>query len=211
MALDSYDDLLVAIPKWAWQTGNTDFEASVPEFLSLVESMLMNGDEDKGIRPLRTREMEASDTIVMSGGVGDLPSDYLQYRKVTCGTNYPPLEACDPTWGEEQYRSSAGRPSYFAIVGSEIRTYPATDESLTLEYYAKIRALGSATQSNWLLAKDHRVYLYGALIAAEPFMQNDARMATWGPLFKGAVNAIANADVRSKYARVASRVRGPTP
>jgi hypothetical protein len=43
------------------------------------------------------------------------------------------------------------------------------------------------------------LYLYGSLIEAEPFMQNDERIQTWMGLYDRAIADLQGADARAKW------------
>jgi hypothetical protein len=99
----------------------------------------------------------------------------------------------------------------FDIVGDNITTYPSSTATIDLEYYTKIPALSDSNTTNWLLTKAPLVYLYGSLIAAEPFMMDDARATTYGVLFSKSIKGLMHTDVMSRFARISARVRGQTP
>jgi hypothetical protein len=196
MALGTYPELVAAIANWAWRKGDVEFEAAVPEFIALTENVLNNGDISQGLAPLRVRDMEASAPIVLVNGVSTLPADYLELRSLTHDA------------------SGAEVPSTaYAISGDQIAFHDpaAFAGGATLHYYAKIPALTASSPTNWLIAKDHRVYLYGSLIQAAAFTREEQRMGYWGNLFISAVTGIAGSDTRSRFARSAVRPAGATP
>ncbi len=51
MALSTYSDLVAAIPKWAMRTADTEFEAQVPDFITLAEDRI--GEISAELRHLR--------------------------------------------------------------------------------------------------------------------------------------------------------------
>jgi hypothetical protein len=75
---------------------------------------------------------------------------------------------------------------------------PAPEASVTIEiiYYKKIPALSASVATNWLLQRSQDLYLYGSLIQAEAFLQNDERI----PLWAGAVERII-ADMKMESER----------
>jgi hypothetical protein len=196
MSLGTYPELAEAIARWAWRTGDAEFEAAVPEFIALTENVLNNGDASQGLAPLRVREMEASQPLALTNGVAPLPADYLEVRSLIHDA------------------SGAEVPSAaYSIAGDEI-SFPdpaAFGGGLTLHYYANIPALTVANPTNWLIAKDHRVYLYGSLIQAAAFTREDQRMGYWGNLFISAVTGIVGSNTRARFARSTVRPAGPTP
>jgi hypothetical protein len=78
-------------------------------------------------------------------------------------------------------------------------------------YYKTIPALTDVNTTNWLLTAYPHVYLYASLIQAAPFLGNADRLGMWSQMLDLALNAIATADLRSKYAMMVSRPRSPTP
>jgi hypothetical protein len=205
MALDTYANLQTAIISYAFRTGDSEFTAAVPDFITLTESRLN--------RVLRVREMEESATISVALGYGWLPDDYLEFRRVVANTSPAnPLELVTPDFAASEYATSySGYPVHFTLIGDRIRVFPSTDATLALNYYAKIPALSDSNTTNWLLTKAPELYLYGALVEAAPFMMDDARANVWGTLFQKALKDLQDADTSARYSRATMRVSGPTP
>jgi hypothetical protein len=198
MPLSSYSALQTSIVSWANRLGDLTFAQAVPDFIGLAEARLN--------RSLRLLEQEASATIPLTDGVGDLPDDYLQYRSATFGGNV--LDYYDPQWAAGMDLS--GSPSGFAIIGKEIKVYPSGSGNLTLSYFQAIPPLAE-NATNWVLEGYPSLYLYGALLEAAPFLQDDDRLATWGELFARALNEAKASGDMAKFANVSVRVSGPTP
>jgi hypothetical protein len=205
MALDTYANVQTAIITHAFRTGDTDFAAAVPDFITMTESRIN--------RVLRVREMEESATISVSVGYGWLPDDYLEFRRVVANTSpTTPLELVTPDFAAGEYRTTySGYPSHFTIIGDRIRVFPSTDATLAMNYYAKIPALSATNTTNWLLTKAPELYLYGGLVEAGPFMMDDAAAARYAALFQKAMSDLMSADTGARYARATMRVSGPTP
>ena len=72
--------------------------------------------------------------------------------------------------------------------------------TLQIQYFAKVPALTSSNTTNWLLTSHPDAYLYSTLMAAEPFLMNDARLQTWASLSEKAIQEIVDADDASRYA-----------
>ena len=206
MALSNYTDLQAAIVTHANRDGDADFVAVVPDLIALAHSRLN--------RELRCRQMETSASVTLTSGVGTLPTGYLEFIEVKDG-NSPAsvLSAVDQNFGDSQYAAnSSGRAAYFSILGTTIKTFPASDTNLTVRYYKKIDALPDATdETNWVLDDYPGLYLYGALIEGSAFMMDDARMATWGALYDRIRQSLIDEDVRARFTRASARVRYPTP
>jgi hypothetical protein len=66
-----------------------------------------------------------------------------------------------------------------------------------LAYYAKLSKLSDSNTTNWLLTAAPDAYLYGTLMQAAPYLQDDARIATWSALYSSALEDLQVADDRS--------------
>jgi hypothetical protein len=69
-------------------------------------------------------------------------------------------------------------------------------------YYAKPPVLSSTNPSNVFMANCPDALLYGALLEAEPYLMNDARLAVWTQLYSSAVSSLSESDNSSEYAGV---------
>lgn len=202
MALSNYTELLDEITVHANRTGDADFVAAVPSFVTLAHSRIN--------RELRCRDMEDQATVTITSGSGPLPAGYLEFIEVKDAGGRV-LAAADPSFADEQFASaSAGTAKYFAVMGSDIKTWPASSSNLVLRYYEAIPDLATAS-TNWLLKKCPGIYLYGSLIEASVFMGDDGRVSTWGTMYERLKESLQTEDVVSRFARASSRVRGPTP
>jgi hypothetical protein len=186
MPLSSYSALQTSIVSWANRLGDLTFAQAVPDFIGLAEARLN--------RSLRLLEQEASATIPLTD------------RSATFGGNV--LDYYDPQWAAGMDLS--GSPSGFAIIGKEIKVYPSGSGNLTLSYFQAIPPLAE-NATNWVLEGYPSLYLYGALLEAAPFLQDDDRLATWGELFARALNEAKASGDMAKFANVSVRVSGPTP
>lgn len=204
MALSDYSELQTAVITHAMRTGDTEFTAAVPDLIKLAHTRLN--------RDVRCREMEATATISISSGEGDLPSDYLQFISVKDAGGRV-LRLASQDFADEQYLQALSGPStYFAIMGSKIKTWPASSSNLTMRYYQEIEDLSTAAGNvNWLLTKAPGIYLYGTLAEAAVFMMDDARLTVWAALYENLKRDLLDDNFLAKYARASSRVSGPTP
>lgn len=62
-----------------------------------------------------------------------------------------------------------------------------------------VTSLSSINPTNWLLTADPDVYLYGALLEAQPYLQDDARIATWAQIFEKVLSDIRVPDTASNF------------
>ena len=133
-----------------------------------------------------------------------LPADFLDglTLKLT-GTNpITPLQSETlnslDTLQNTTYLSS-GKPLFFAIVGENFRVLPTPDSTYAYElvYYADLAKLSVSNTTNWLLTQAPDIYLYGALLQAAPYLQNDERIPVWVALYTKGIDDLRLADDRS--------------
>jgi hypothetical protein len=199
MALTTYAGLKSAIESWLDRDDLTNY---LDDFIDLAEARIG--------RDLRIRQMETQSTQTLSGGTReyDLPADYLQMRNVQLNTSpitaleYLTPEMMDRLWAG----SSTGRPRAYTIIRDKIQLGPAPDSTYSLEftYYAKPGALTASEDG--LLSVIPDVYLYAALLEAEPFLQNDQRIQLWMAAYDKAIAAAQMSDSKDRHSGSAMRV-----
>ena len=201
MSLSTYSDLSNAISTW---TGRGDFTAAyISNFVALFEAWAN--------RNLRTRQMETSTTLTPSSGSAALPSDYLQWRRVTwAGDPTSELEYAHPSILQGLYPSSSSFiPHLFTIEGSNIETRSTDATNLTLEYWQKISSLETSS-TNWLMSAHPDLYLYGTLLEAYLFNQDQDNAIVWKQRRDDLAAEIRYLD-KSTIGPSAVRVFGQTP
>lgn len=198
MALATFSDLTAAIASWL-DREDADFAARVPDFIALAEQRVNYGGTTES--PLRVAEMEAvAEGMADEDGFASLPDDYLELRAVY----FNDLAAESRTYEE-------GPCDGYTIVGNQIRVPPTAAGLVTIAYYARIPPLSDANPTNWLLRKAPGAYLYGALLEAAPFEQDDARMQTWLALYTSALAGLRATDIGARYGNGIARVSGCRP
>jgi len=192
MALSTYTELRTSIGDWL---NRSDLSATIPDFISLAEAQIE--------RTLRTRQMIVRANASFESEYGTVPSDFLEVKslKLTSTTPLTPLEFLsidDMDQARSQYTAS-NKPRFFTVVGNQFRIAPTPDTTYTAEliYFAKLTKLSNSVASNWLLASSPDIYLYGALLQAAPYLQDDARIQTWATLYERALNDLRTADSRA--------------
>jgi len=197
MALTNYSDLKTTVANYL---GRSDLSSVIPDFISLAEIRLA--------RQLRLRQMlktVTSNTTAGTSTVG-LPSDFLSMRDFYVNQNpRQSLSYLSPSSFTRDARASeSGLPVFYTQKGSEFELAPIPDTSysLVMLYYAKPEALSDSNLSNEFMATCPDALLYGALLEAEPYLMNDARLQVWSQLYQNAVSALAESDNTSEYAGV---------
>jgi hypothetical protein len=175
-----------------------DLTSVIPTFIKLAES--------KFNRKLRVRQMVKRAQATIETTFFAPPGDWLESKEFQLNTNpITKLEFITESYANSlragRY-SAAGKPQYYTVVGSQLEFIPTPDTEYEgeLTYYAKIPALSDSNTSNWLLTYAPDLYLYGALIEAEPYLKNDERVGLWGELYLRVVADIEVADERASVA-----------
>jgi len=184
MALQDYNDLLTAIPRWL---NKRSLDGMAADFIALTESDVQS--------KLRTREMMTTVEAPVTCASVNLPVDWLDATRLWIGGSSRALDFVTPDTMPElraRYGGAEGVPTHYGLIDSviELVPVPASECSLWMTYYAKVPTLSVDAPTNWLTQRDIGVYLYGALVRAAPYLIDDARVATWNNEFSGRVQAL---------------------
>ena len=201
MARSTYSELQTAVANWLDRDDLTD---RIPEFIALAEAR-MN-------RVLRLRLMEGKYTASTVNGQRNyaLPTGYIQMRNFQVNTTpITPVQYVSPEIYDRLYGSTqTGTPKFYTIVANEIQLGPIPGSVMTLEmlFYKKIAALSGSNPTEAMLTDNPDIYLYGALLEAEPFIMNDERVPLWMQGFQQAVDALQEQDNKDRHSGSALRV-----
>jgi hypothetical protein len=180
VAISTYVELQAAAANWL---ARDDLTLRIPEFITLAEAKFNR----VLFHPrMETRTTLTVNTLLTSPEFLDLPTDFQTMRMVRLPDEVgkPRLQFMSQTQMDD-YRYSrdnvAGTPVYFTIVGDQIELAPTPNEDMDVEvlYRANIPALAD-NSTNWLLTMAPDLYLYGTLLEAAPYIQNDERLSVWG-------------------------------
>ena len=205
MALTTYTELKTSIGDWL---NRSDLTSVIPDFISLAEAQVE--------RTLRTRQMIVRANASFDAQYGAVPADFLETKslKLTSTNPQTPLEflSIDALDNKAAEYTGSGKPRFFGVVGGQFRIVPTPDATYTTEltYYAKLTKLSSSVATNWLLTSNPDIYLYGALLQAAPYLQDDARIQTWATLYERALNDSQTADDRGASSGGALLTRAKT-
>ena len=201
MAIGTYAELQTAVANWL---DRDDLTARIPEFITLAEARFN--------RLLRLRSMESKYTANTVAGQRNLalPTSYIQMRNFQVNTNplttlsYVTPEIYDRLWGG----STSGTPKFYTILANEVSFGPITATVIQVEmlFYKKFDNLSVTTTTNSLLTDAPDVYLYGAMMEAEPFIMNDERVALWATSLSKAIQEMQEQDNKDRHSGSALRV-----
>ena len=215
MAIGTYDELKTAVANWLDRDDLTD---RIPEFIALAEAR-MN-------RALRVSMMVNVDETTLGGATAlvsgtrdySLPSGYLQMIDFHLRTSpivtlsYITPENMNRMWAGSQ----SGKPQSYTVFSDnasgtpvkKVRLGPAPDSNYdySVMFYKKIDALSASNTTEPMLTDNPDVYLYGALLEAEPFLMNDQRIQLWATALTEAVNQIQQEDNKDRHSGSTMRV-----
>lgn len=201
MAISNYGELKTAVKNWM---DRDDLTARIPEFIALAEARFN--------RVLRIRAMESKQTASTVAGQQNLalPTNYIQMRNVQMNTSpVTPMQYVTPEIFDRLYGGSVtGTPKFYTIIANELQLGPTPDTVQTIEmlFYKKFDSLSADGDTNWVLTNAPDVYLYGALLEAEPFIMNDSRVQLWATAFQTAIGDIQEQDNKDRHSGSALRV-----
>lgn len=215
--ITDYTSLQTAAVEYLARDQDSTLIARVPSFIQFAEA--------KFNRELFVRQMETRATAVVDTGSTEpefisLPSDFQSMRRMRLSSvSGKPCLTFRSGAQMDEYRfgtaNVAARPAYFTIFGSEIELAPTPDDAYTIEmvYRRTVPALASNSTNNWLLTLAPDIYLYGCLLEAAPYMNNDSRIQTWGLGFTTALNGLNNLGMTSTFnaGPLQMRTSGNTP
>jgi hypothetical protein len=197
MSLATYSDLKTTVANYL---ARTDLTTQIPDFIRFAELRLR--------RELRIRQMLKTVTTTTTGGdpTVALPSDFLEARDFYVSTNpIQPLTYASPAiFSRNTNTTQSGKPLNYTILASEFKLSPVPDSNYTLEmlYFAAPTFMDDSNSSNVFMANAPDALLYGALVEAEPYIMNDARVNTWGSLYDRAISTLTKSDEASQYSGV---------
>jgi hypothetical protein len=202
MAITTYAELKSSIANWL---NRDDLTSVIPDFISLTEAGIN--------RDLRHYKMINRVDATLDSRYVQMPADWLETVRfgITSGTTYRlELVSRDDMLEYRQNTSDiAGIPKFYANIGDTIEVFPtpAAEYQMQLQYYAKTPALSDSNTDNWLLSDAPDIYLYGALVQAAPYLNDDARVQTWAALYSAAMQSMQKSSDDTRFAGSGLRMR----
>jgi len=194
--MTAYADLLDLQTAVIERVKNVGIADVFPQLVKLAEASFN--------RRLRCREQMATASVVITGGSATLPTDFEEIIGVYDGAGTEYIN--QPVQSLQKVQSRG----YYAISGTTI--IAKNDETLTLQYYAKLPTLTTTmTTSNWLLQRHPGLYLYGVAFEAAKHMADAELAQAINQILELEYQAVDATDASSRYARARVRVAGVTP
>lgn len=192
MAITTYAELQTAVGNWLMRS---DLTAVIPDFITLAEAQMQ--------RDIEHYKMEDRSQVVLTDRYTVLPSNFRKpIRLYITGANKAMEPITSSEMQDKRYSSQdgAGDPCFYTLSGGEIEIYPTPDnQSMEMTYIADIPVLSDSNTSNWLLADAPDAYLYGSLIQAAPYLDQDERLITWTALYTAAVQGLNRQSEKARW------------
>ena len=207
VGFEHVEALKESIAKWCVRVGDTEFEAQTPEFIRLAELRI----ERELDWPMHERETTGG-TMTAGNSRLILPAgdDYSHFSyPLQLAITAPPITTLETAalakLEDLRGSGSPGRPTHFALVGTlfgltvQLAPTPDANYPYLLRWMGGIPKLGEGVfQTNWLLQQGPDAYLYGSLLHAAAYIQDDTRVPLWEGFFRDAVRSLKRIAVRQR-------------
>ena len=197
MSITTYSELQTAVSNWL---NRDDLTTYIPDFITLAEVRIKR---DVAKMNLVGLEKRATTTTTSGDEYVTTPTDMLSVKSIKINSSpvrrlrFMSLDAL-----EEHYPStSTSKPYAYALVGTEFRLAPIPDSAYTLEiaYCHSPAVLSGSNTSNWFLTDTPDLLVYASLLEAEPFLKNDARIATWQTMYNSALQSLESFNNTGRF------------
>lgn len=198
--ITSYSTLQTEIGSWL---ARSDLTAAIPGFIQAFEESFLSDPEN------HASWMESALSVTLSNNVAALPSDYLGLR-IAYFSGQLPVARITLEQMYDRYprgRGTAGCAKFVARNASNLEFGPETQSGTLLgTYYAKptlLRNFAADAAAHFLIVNFPQMLLFGSLLAATPYIQNDQRILTWQAALDQQIDIYRNRFAAEKYSSTA--------
>lgn len=202
MALANYSDLQDAVAGWLERS---DLTERIPDFITLAESRLSR------LLDIRVMEFDMAVTGVPGSRFIDLPDGFREAKKLWIVRDWGRDEKRNVLASEIATSTVQGEPFYWTVDG----TYIAFERPCDQAYNFQIRmligldasqtsattlllALNASQPANYVLTNYPDLYLFGALLEAANFLQDDNMAQRFMGRFENALQEARTKENRGK-------------
>jgi hypothetical protein len=211
-----------------WLADRVELSSRIPTFIALAERRMYRQLRAKEMQSRAVALLNAEyeylpydfiEIISIAAGQGrDVTSGWPEQRARLRGMSNGQLEntyGMTPTGNYMGTPVSSALPEAFAVVGKQIRFAPRPTplpdlppqimdptqyRNFEAVYWQRFQPLSDANATNIILDVYPELYLYGALIEAEPYLVNDERIGIWKGFWDEAIRDINKSGNEGKYA-----------
>ena len=176
-----------------------DLSEQIPMCIELAEARIS--------RDLRERNMQVRAEAMVYSEYMRMPCDWVETIRVIADDRI--LRLADQ-FNIERVKLT-GPVAFYRHVEDKFQFLPAPSNKegsrVVVEYLAEVSKLTDEAPTNWLLDKYPDIYLYGALLAATSYLQDDQRIPLWTQAYGEAVRSANMASDRAEYSGSALRLQ----
>ena len=193
--ITTYGGLKAGVLAWLARTGDALLDSRFDDFLLNCERRMYycyaTDDAGNPLRsdPLRIVEMETVDPAFALTAVTPQPASFLELISAQLNSPNAPLQIVAQRTLDGYVSSAPNQPRLMAVSGTSFRVFPdpgAGAYTATLRYYQKL-STPSAAAGNAILAASPDVYLYGCLVEAAIFTQDEPAALRYLALYNASV------------------------
>lgn len=178
----------------AYLYDRTDLTSQIPNFIDMAQRRIFR------VLQCEDNEKVQSGTIVANSY--SVPADYKSLRYIM--VNDLPLQSISDIElrSRLKQRPAAGEPSAFSRINNEFIFHPPPDSSydIDLYYYADLSSdVTDDAATNGVLTAHPDLYLWGSLLMAAPYLNEDDRIATWIGFYDSTLQTINEATFDQEY------------
>lgn len=200
MAITTFSELKLAVANWL---GREELTTRIPEFVALAE--------DRIALDLRIQAMETAADLTISTQRVAFPTGFLEQIRLYLSLSADKkVEFFTPSvFWERNAVNESGQPDIYTIEGQEFVFAPSPSISYTgkLLYYKRFTALSAASDTNWILSNARGLYLYGTLLEAYTFLEDDAGQLKYAAMFDQLMDRVNAADKKGRVPKGAQPMR----
>lgn len=206
MPYDTYQELVDSIEGYLHEDG---LQGQIGDFILLFESI-------EGAKLRHPYGQVHNTAWTVSTAKQELPDDCANVRTFGYAGKKPMTQV-----PFEEIYSQQRTDIYAVLAGTdgtkETQTLILPTNAVEKPFDAEIvyiKKLGNvASATNWLYRQFPMIYLYGSLIQAQPYLDQDPRISTWNAFYQGALEAMETAarsiesgDIQRSSQRVRERI-----
>jgi len=191
--MTAYSELQADVVKFAFRSGDEEYEGAVKGFIRLGENQLNRE------LPLLFQEVDASLTGEIGSRFLSLPADFVESISLHLTTDGTYQELRPDVAGEMPLEHGNGWPNAWAINGATVQIDTPCDQahSFTFRYRSKF-ALSDETPTNWLIENHYDLYLAASMGWGAAFMMDDPQLMKWKTLAQEAMDSVGWLASRSR-------------
>ncbi len=191
MTINTFGTLKTAIASWLERD---DLTSRILEFVELTEDTIG--------RELRVRAMETTTDLTISSQETALPTGFVQQRRLYRDNEASRLEYFPPEdFWIRNAKNETGTPKLYTIEGDNLVVAPSPDVSQTFKllYFKTFTALSDDSDTNWVLTNARGLYLFGALIEASMYLEDEVGAIKWSVRWDNLLEKVHTADAKDRF------------